>query len=133
MMSELESSQPVTGVSDFTASRPATSASSYIGLDDDDEETRRGGGGGGDSRELGPEEKMHFFSLVRHNKVPEVEDLLNKGFPIETRDAHGNTPLMVCVCRWCVVCICVCVFVCVNEALHFCVFVCACAWAWAWA
>jgi ankyrin repeat protein len=24
-----------------------------------------------------------------------VEDILNKGFGIETRDAHGNTPLMV--------------------------------------
>ena len=45
MMSELQSSRPVTSVSDFTTSRPATSASSYIGPDDDDEETRRGGGG----------------------------------------------------------------------------------------
>ena len=45
--------------------------------------------------QVSADEKVSFFSLVRHNKVPEVEDALNKGFPIDTRDAHGNTPLMV--------------------------------------
>ena len=29
---------------------------------------------------LTPEEKVHFFSLIRHNKVPEIEDLLSKVF-----------------------------------------------------
>ena len=45
--------------------------------------------------EVTAERKTQFFSLVRHNKVPEVEDQLNKGFPIDARDPHGNTPLMV--------------------------------------
>ncbi|EKX53848.1 hypothetical protein GUITHDRAFT_57314, partial [Guillardia theta CCMP2712] len=36
-----------------------------------------------------------FFSKIRHNKVAEVEDLVQSGFPLDRRDAHGNTPLMV--------------------------------------
>ena len=32
---------------------------------------------------------------MRHNKVQEVEDTIAAGFPIDTRDEHGNTALMV--------------------------------------
>ncbi|KAJ1480793.1 ankyrin repeat-containing domain protein, partial [Baffinella frigidus] len=36
-----------------------------------------------------------FFSLVRHNKVTEVDGMLAGGFPIDKRDGFGNTCLMV--------------------------------------
>jgi hypothetical protein len=107
MMSEVESSRPTSGASDYPASRPdtsasgitdlastrpGTSASSFIGQGDEEEErvSRLT-----EKREVGAEEKQQFFSMVRHNKVAEVEDQLNRGFPIDARDAHGNTPLMV--------------------------------------
>ena len=94
MMSDLESSRPATGISEATslgASRPGTSASSYISEDPEEDTVRQPG----EAMEVTAERKAQFFSLIRHNKVPEVEDQLNKGFPIDARDAHGNTPLMV--------------------------------------
>jgi len=90
-MSDVESSRPATSLSDATLTRPGTSASSYISEDPDDDTVRTPG----PAMEVTGDKKLQFFSLIRHNKVPEVEDLLNKGFPIDTRDAHGNTPLMV--------------------------------------
>ncbi|HVW86306.1 MAG TPA: ankyrin repeat domain-containing protein, partial [Bryobacteraceae bacterium] len=35
-----------------------------------------------------------LFPLIRNNNLPALEDRLSKGAAIETRDAHGNTPLM---------------------------------------
>ena len=69
IMSDMESSRPVTGVSELTASRPGTSASSFI-HDDDGDETREPA----QAMEVSADDKHAFFSLVRHNKVPEVED-----------------------------------------------------------
>jgi len=89
IMSDMESSRPVTGVSDVTASRPGTTASSFI-HDDDEGETRSPA----QAMEVSEDEKHAFFSLVRHNKVPEVEDKvhthtrLHTNVYSQTRTAH---------------------------------------------
>ena len=68
--------------SDFTMSRPGTTASgvsTFVSRDGDDEPPKVQA----EQRQvinLTPEEKVHFFSLIRHNKVPEIEDLLSKVF-----------------------------------------------------
>eukprot|EP00741_Cyanophora_paradoxa_P018319 tig00000204_g17688.t1 len=36
------------------------------------------------------------YSRCRHNKYREVEDCLNRGFPVDTRNKHGNTLLHIC-------------------------------------
>lgn len=36
-----------------------------------------------------------IFSLARHGKISEVEDLLNRAVPVNVRDRHGNTILSV--------------------------------------
>jgi ankyrin repeat protein len=43
----------------------------------------------------GEQMRKEFFPLVRHNKVEDVENALAAGFPVDTRDEHGNTALMV--------------------------------------
>jgi len=63
-------------------SRPGTTASgvsTFVSRDGDDEPPKVQA----EQRQvinLTPEEKVHFFSLIRHNKVPEIEDLLSKVF-----------------------------------------------------
>jgi len=87
-------SRPTTGASArFGASRPTTGASSFR-----DQDSERGSPRGAPKRaaeDVSAEEEHAFFSLVRHNKVPDVEAALEEGFPIDKRDAHGNTTLMV--------------------------------------
>jgi hypothetical protein len=86
-------SRPTTGASTrFGASRPTTGASSFR-----DQDSERGSPRGAPKRaeDVSAEEEQAFFSLVRHNKVPDVEAALEEGFPIDKRDAHGNTTLMV--------------------------------------
>jgi hypothetical protein len=88
-----DSSRPVT----HSSSRPDTSHSmaSFIGEGDEDEEGNEG------QRESQPTSSFtdsvvtEFFSKVRHNKVAECEELVNIGFPMDARDRHGNTPLLV--------------------------------------
>eukprot|EP00960_Hanusia_phi_P043412 756033-Hanusia_phi.AAC.4 len=48
-----------------------------------------------ENQPIADDELKDFFSKIRHNKVAEVEDSLQSGFPLDKRDAHGNTPLMV--------------------------------------
>eukprot|EP00935_MAST-01C_sp_MAST-1C-sp1_P002834 g2834.t1 len=36
-----------------------------------------------------------IFSLTRHNKLTEVEELLDRGVPVNVRDRHGNSILSV--------------------------------------
>ena len=90
-----DSSRPLT----HSSSRPDTSHSveSFIGEGGDDEE------GSGDQGGLETQQSKtftdtvvtEFFSKVRHNKVAECEELVNVGFPMDARDRHGNTPLLV--------------------------------------
>jgi len=45
-----------------------------------------------------------LFSRVRHNRLPEVTDLLDAGIDVDARDDNGNTPLMIAFqvgLRWC--------------------------------
>ena len=76
-------SRPVTGVragnSDFTATSAEDEA------DDAEAEQHL------DLDQL----KKDFFPKVRHNQVGAVEDALAAGFPVDTRDEHGNTALHV--------------------------------------
>uniref|UniRef100_A0A7S4NVK4 Uncharacterized protein n=1 Tax=Guillardia theta TaxID=55529 RepID=A0A7S4NVK4_GUITH len=48
-----------------------------------------------ENQNVSDDQLKDFFSKIRHNKVAEVEDLVQSGFPLDRRDAHGNTPLMV--------------------------------------
>ena len=73
-------SRPATGMDGST--RPST-----WGRDEDNNE----GGAAMDGEQM----KKEFFPLVRHNKVEDVENALAAGFPVDTRDEHGNTALMV--------------------------------------
>jgi uncharacterized protein YeaC (DUF1315 family) len=73
-------SRPATGMDGST--RPST-----WGPDEDNNE----GGAAMDGEQM----KKEFFPLVRHNKVEDVENALAAGFPVDTRDEHGNTALMV--------------------------------------
>lgn len=43
----------------------------------------------------GVPERETVFSQIRHNRVKRLLDSLEKGFPIETEDEHGNTPLVL--------------------------------------
>ncbi|CAN0077649.1 unnamed protein product, partial [Sphacelaria rigidula] len=36
-----------------------------------------------------------IFSYARHNRVQDVERMLDQGVPADVRDAHGNTILIV--------------------------------------
>lgn len=36
-----------------------------------------------------------IFSLTRHNKISDVEDLLDQGVPVNIKDNHGNTVLSI--------------------------------------
>uniref|UniRef100_A0A7S0MQQ9 Uncharacterized protein n=1 Tax=Cryptomonas curvata TaxID=233186 RepID=A0A7S0MQQ9_9CRYP len=81
--------RPETGQTSSTAmSRPETSTSSASGFDEETSEV------------LVSDETFNlerdFFSLVRHNKVSEFEEALTRtNLPIDTRDQHGNTAVMI--------------------------------------
>lgn len=40
------------------------------------------------------------FSQVRNGRLKRFEDSLDKGFPVDAEDSHGNTTLMV-ACQVC--------------------------------
>lgn len=85
--------RPETSVSSYhgEASRPATMSSRP--------ETGRPGNWGNDQAESEPENtekiKTDVFGNIRHNKVAQVEDAFAAGFPIDSRDEHGNTALHI--------------------------------------
>jgi ankyrin repeat protein len=62
-------------------------------------ETGRPGTWGNDQAEAEPENtekiKTDVFGNIRHNKVAQVEDAFAAGFPIDSRDEHGNTALHI--------------------------------------
>ena len=86
--------RPETGVTSYgdvysrpVSTRPQTEDTEFTQTTVEDEDM---------SAVMDPEEmKKDFFAHVRHNKVQEVEDTIAAGFPIDTRDEHGNTALMV--------------------------------------
>lgn len=42
-----------------------------------------------------PEDVDKIMSLCRHNRQEALQELLDSGLPIDIRDAHGNTPLLI--------------------------------------
>ncbi|CAN0492046.1 unnamed protein product, partial [Laminaria digitata] len=40
------------------------------------------------------------FSQVRNGRLKRFEDSLDKGFPVDAEDSHGNTTLMVACQVW---------------------------------
>jgi len=42
-----------------------------------------------------PPPLLNVFSLSRHNKVDQVKEILDRGLPVNTRDIHGNTILII--------------------------------------
>lgn len=87
------STRPTTGASSATnKSRPGTSASSFRDQDSEGDSPRAAPKR---TEDVSAEEEKDFFSLVRHNKVTEVDGMLAGGFPIDKRDGFGNTCLMV--------------------------------------
>jgi hypothetical protein len=42
-----------------------------------------------------PEEVEDVFSFARHNRVEDIERLLDRGVPVDVRDEFGNTILII--------------------------------------
>ena len=94
---DYDPSRPGTRSSSRPDTSRSTAASSVLGDDEDErtEEANREESAGGIGLAITDSLVKEFFSKVRHNKVAECEDQISAGFPMDVRDRHGNTPLLV--------------------------------------
>lgn len=48
-----------------------------------------------DESQVNESDIADIFSMARHNKVIQVEELLDQGIPVNVRDSYGNTILSI--------------------------------------